>query len=353
MGYSIGQAGMVMGFFGAGAILGGYLGGRATDRFGFQVVQLTALAGGGLLFIVLGQLKSLPVICGFTFFLSMVNESFRPANATAVAHFSNDQNRTRCFSLNRLAVNLGWSVGAALGGFLASIHFSLLFWVDGITNLAAAFTLYRLLGAHVKLTAKAGTTQSVESNSPWSDRLYMAFITLIIVFAFCFFQMFSTLPAYYKLNLGFSSLFIGVVMAVNGLLITCVEMVLVYKLEGRQQATFYIPIGVTLCSIAYLLLNLVEVDHLQALIMILILTAGEIVAMPFMNAFWTSRSNETNRGQYAGVFTIAWSIAHTAGPLLGSLLAEHQGFSFLWYFISALCFASALGFAGLHWRNVK
>jgi predicted MFS family arabinose efflux permease len=80
------------------------------------------------------------------------------------------------------------------------------------------------------------------------------------------------------------------------------------------------------------------------------MTLGEILAMPFMNAFWASRSNQANRGQYAGLYTIAWSISHTTGPMIGSLIAEHQGFPALWWFISALCFLTGLGFCWLHRR---
>jgi len=353
MGYSISNAGLVMGCFGIGAVLGGYLGGKATDRFGFQKVQLFALAGGGILFLVLGQLRSFPVICTFSFILSLINESFRPANATAVAYYSTDANRTRCYSLNRLAVNLGWAVGAALGGFLASIDFHLLFWVDGITNLAAAALLLKLLGYGVATQAPVPAISTIVYGSAYKDRLYMMFIALTIFFGFCFFQIFSTLTAFYKLDIGFTAFFIGILMAINGLVITFTEMVVVYKLEGRQASTFYIPIGVLLCALAYVMLNLFRVDHLMAIVMIVVMTLGEIMAMPFMNAFWASRSNQANRGEYAGLYTIAWSIAHTTGPLLGSLIAEQQGFRGLWWFISALCVATALGFCWLHVRNVK
>src|SRR5579864_9056156 len=78
MGYSIGQAGAVVGVFGLGAICGGWLGGRLTDRIGFHRVQLFTLTGGGFLFMLLGQMKSYPLICGATFLLSLVNEAFRP-----------------------------------------------------------------------------------------------------------------------------------------------------------------------------------------------------------------------------------------------------------------------------------
>ncbi|MDP4218385.1 MAG: MFS transporter, partial [Bacteroidota bacterium] len=138
MGYSIGQAGVVMGMFGLGAVCGGFMGGRLTDQFGFHRVQWMTLTGGGVLFMVLGQMKSFPLICLCTFLLSLVNDAFRPANSTAIAHYSKEENRTRSYSLNRLAINLGWAVGGAIGGVLASINYHLLFWVDGATNIIAA-----------------------------------------------------------------------------------------------------------------------------------------------------------------------------------------------------------------------
>src|SRR6185369_12195407 len=100
------------------------------------------LTGGGILFIVLGLMQTFPLICLFTFLLSFVNEAFRPANSTAIASYSKEENRTRSYSLNRLAINLGWAVGSALGGVLATIRFELLFWVDGLTNITAALLMW-------------------------------------------------------------------------------------------------------------------------------------------------------------------------------------------------------------------
>src|SRR5437773_50018 len=62
MGYNVGQAGFVYGLFGAGAFIGAYLGGRLTDKYGFYPIQLFTLFGGGILFILLGQMRSFPLI---------------------------------------------------------------------------------------------------------------------------------------------------------------------------------------------------------------------------------------------------------------------------------------------------
>src|SRR5882724_8316372 len=195
MGYSLGRAGLVMGIFGLGAICGGFLGGRLTDKLGFHRVQLITLSGGGILFMVLGQMHTYPLICICTFLLSLVNEAFRPANSTAIAQYSKEENRTRSYSLNRLAINLGWAAGGAIGGLLASINYHLLFWVDGATNLVAALLLHYFLSpedgqAHRSGNEKAGTPVL----SPYKDKVYLKFVGLTILYDSCFFQLFSVLP---------------------------------------------------------------------------------------------------------------------------------------------------------------
>src|SRR5689334_10862680 len=54
-GYTLEQAGLVMATFGIGSILGGFIGGKLTDRFGFYYIQVISLFLNGVLFIVLGQ----------------------------------------------------------------------------------------------------------------------------------------------------------------------------------------------------------------------------------------------------------------------------------------------------------
>src|SRR5262245_25675166 len=63
MNVSIGDAAFVMSLFGAGSVAGALLGGRITDKIGFYYVQLCTLFGGGIMFIVLGQMKTYTAIC--------------------------------------------------------------------------------------------------------------------------------------------------------------------------------------------------------------------------------------------------------------------------------------------------
>ncbi|HLO37094.1 MAG TPA: MFS transporter, partial [Lacibacter sp.] len=281
MGYSLSQAGFVFGLFGAGAFTGAYIGGRLTDKIGFYKIQLITLLGGGLLFIVLGQMKSYPLICIFTFVLSFVNEAFRPANSTAIAFYSKEENRTRSYSLNRLAINLGWAVGSGLGGLIAHFNYELLFWIDGITNISAALLLYRLLKPPVQeLKKETVAAATVKALSAYKDKVYLWFILCSFLFAASFFQLFTNLSVYFKKERGFSEPFIGFLMAANGIFIVLTEMALIYRLEKRKTPLLFVVVGVLLTAMAFLLLNFLNTTHLVAMLIILFITVGEMLSMP-------------------------------------------------------------------------
>jgi predicted MFS family arabinose efflux permease len=347
MGYSIGQAGIVFGLFGFGAFTGAFLGGKLTDKIGFYPVQLITLIGGGILFMVLGQMKSYSLICLFTYLLSFVNEAFRPANSTAIAFYCKEENRTRSYSLNRLAINIGWAVGSGLGGLLAKHSYNLLFWVDGSTNIIAAFVMWYFLKP-VNYKPVKQRSGELPTTSAYQDKTYILFVVITAVFACCFFQIFTNLPVFFKRELHFSEPHIGLLMALNGVLIALIEMVLIYKLEGKRQSTFYITMGVAVVGLSFLLLILPGIGGFFALVMILLITIGEILAMPFMNTYWIGRTQNSNRGQYAALYTMAWSAAQCIGPLTGAQVVQHFNFTTLWWGVGCLALVASFAFWRLH-----
>ena len=355
IGYSTKLAGLVVGVYGIGSLAGAFLGGKISDRFGFYYTQFFALLCGGILFIVLGQMKSYVSICVCTFFLSMVNESFRPANATAIAHYSTPQNRTQAFSIVRLAINLGWGIGGALGGFLASFNYNLLFWVDGVTNIGAAF-LFLCLLPKVSLSQQRNpnknTTEKVKAKPAYTDKTFLYFIALQVLFAICFFQLFTTIPLYFKEGLHIDEFWIGVLLAMNGVIIAVIEMVLVFKLEGRWPYLRIITFGTTIMAVSFFVLNIHFIHSFSiAVTSMVLITFAEMITMPFMNSYYISRSTEGNRGQYAGYYTMAWSAAQVIGSTSGTQIAYAIGFTNLWWIIGGICLLTAFGYQKLLAKN--
>jgi predicted MFS family arabinose efflux permease len=154
----------------------------------------------------------------------------------------------------------------------------------------------------------------------------------------CFFQQFTTIPVFYREDFHLSVFFIGLIMAANGLLIALFEMVIIFKLEGRRPHLHFISTGVLLTGISYLLLDVSFInDTLLAVISMVIVTVGEILSMPFMNSYWITRTQSHNRGQYAALITVAWALAQTVGPFIGSVIAENWGFKILWIVVGVTC----------------
>jgi|SRR5664279_750558 len=345
IGFTLFQAGIVVGLFGAGSICGGYIGGKLTDRIGFYRIQLITLLGGGCLFILLGLMKNYTLICTFTFMLSLVNEAFRPANNAAISQYSRPENRTRSFSLNRLAINLGWAVGGTLGGFIAAFDYHLLFWIDGLTNIVAWVMLYYLLRPPPASKKEMHATPLPNKTpSPLKDRKFVLFMGLSILYALCFYQLYSTIPVYYKKVYHMSESFIGILMGLNGLIIVLIEMVLIFHLESKNKTLIMISNGLILTALSFVVYIILPLGVLTGLISVILVTFGEIWAMPFMNNYYNSRATSLNRGQYAGYYMMAWSLAMVVGPTGGSWIASHWGFNNLWWIATFVCLIAAILF---------
>ncbi|HEY0898993.1 MAG TPA: MFS transporter [Sphingobacteriaceae bacterium] len=349
--FSIVQAGYIMALFGAGSIAGAFIGGKITDKIGFYWLQVAALLSGGVFYILLSFMDTFLSLSIGTFILSMCNESFRPANATAVVHYSSKENRTRSYSLNRLAVNLGWSVGGALGGLLASIDYHLLFWVDGASNILAAILLLRLLKPNAAPVEAPEQVEGKVANSAYRDKVYLFFIVVTVLYAMCFFQLFSMQPVFFKTEWHLNEQFIGGLMALNGLIIAFSEMVIVHKVEGTRPPMIFIAFGVILVGIGYSIVNVLPPAAWVAVLAVVIMTMGEIFSLPFMNTYWISRTTDNNRGEYAGLYTMAWSAAQILAPTFGSQMILYLGYTSLWYTITLICFFSAAGFYYIYLRN--
>ncbi len=348
LGFDIAQAGVVMSMFGFGSLAGAYVGGKITDRYGFYDVQLGALFSGGLLFLLLGFMYSFWSVCLTTFILSVCNDAFRPANSTAVAHYSTPENRTRSYSLNRLAINLGWAFGGALGGFLASVNYHLLFWVDGFTNILSGLLLFKLMPRSTTVVPATVQKAKVSVGSAYRDGIYLWFLLFCILFAGCFFQLFTIQPVFFKTQWHFNETFIGILMSMNGLFIIAIEMVIVHSLDGRRNPLVFIAVGTLITGAGFILSDVLPATAWAAIAIMFFLTIGEIMSMPFMNSFWISRVTEGNTGQYAALYSMAWSVAQIGAPALGSIVVESFGYTVLWWGIGAVSVVAAAGFITLN-----
>jgi len=345
--FSKGNTGVVLACFGLGSILGTLSGGRLSDRYGFYPVMFWSLFSSGFMFILLQFMHSLPAVCVTIFFLGLIGEAFRPANTSSVASYSTPETRTRSISLLRLAVNIGFSIGPAIGGLLAhSLGYKWLFIADGITCITAALFFRFMLKPVKSVPQKAEFGEKpVKASSPFRDMPYMAFALMITLWAFAFMQFFSAIPVFYKEHYHLNEGQIGAFLAFNGLLIALFEMPFVYKIEGRIRQMTLIKWGAIAVGASYLIYLLPGSWFWVVTFSVVVITIGEMLSMPFASTYAMNRATDQNRGQYMAVYSLTYSIAHVLAPMVGLYVAGHFGYHTLWVMVAVLCLMSFAGLA--------
>jgi MFS family permease len=349
------DAGLVGTLFGAGAILGAGAGGKLTDVLGFRPIQIVSSLIGGILFLVFSQVKDFTSICALSFLISFFYDAFRPANFTAIAAYATPGKETRSYSLNRLATNIGFAVGISLGGIVASYNYQLLFIVDGVVSILVGLSIFWFLPAVKGFRKKvAEKVVGVVVRKPWQDVQFIKFMLLNAVFATCFFLMFRIVPVFYKEEWHLDEALIGLILAINGIIIALFEMVMISKIENKRSPQFYIALGVIIVSMSFAVLLLPKFLHVViAIISITCFTFGEMFSLPFINTFVIKRSNEFNRGQYAAGYMVSWSVAQILAPIIGFYVAAEFNYHILYIGITVMLLFCAYGFYTLNYKEAE
>jgi predicted MFS family arabinose efflux permease len=339
--FTLADVGWIMSAFGLGSVLGSWLGGKLTDKIGYYKIMVFSLVMSGILFICIQFLKTFVEISIGVFVLLAVADMFRPAMFVALSAYSKPENKTRSVTLIRLAINLGFSAGPAIGGFIiVTMSYGGLFWVDGITCILAGILLLKVLNP--KTTRTFDEIVVKNPKSAYKDTYYLIFMAAMILFSISFLQYFSTMPLYYKDVHLLNENKIGLLMGLNGLLIFIFEMPIVKYLEnGRYKKTTLIIIGAFLTGLSFLVLNFTSWVGVLVVGMLL-MTIGEMIAFPFSNAFALQRAKRGNQGEYMALYSIGFAIAHILGHNTGMQFVDRFGFDFTWYSVTSLMLVSIL-----------
>ncbi len=333
--FSISDVAWIMSAFGLGSVVGSWLGGKLTDQIGYYKVMTYSLLSTGVLFIVLQFLNTFIFFCIGIFLVMLVADMFRPAMFVALSAYSKPKNKTRSVTLIRLAINLGFSAGPAIGGIIiTTLGYGGLFWVDGVTCIAATLVLINVLNP--KTTKQLDDIKVENPKSAYGDKAFLIFLAAMLFFGIVFLQYFSTMPIYYKDAHFLTEFEIGILLGMNGFLIFVFEMPLIKWLENTKfTKTSLMLFGAVLTGLSFLILNLTNWVGVIVIGMLL-MTFGEMIAFPFSNAFAMDRAKKGNQGEYMALYSIAFSIAHIFGHNMGLQLIDNVGFDTTWFIVTGL-----------------
>jgi len=335
--FSYGEVGWIMVCFGLGSMLGSYLGGKLSDSIGFYKVMVFSLFVSGLLFFALQFITSFAGLCIAMFVIMTVADMFRPAMFVSLGAYAKPENRTRALTLVRLAVNLGFAAGPALGGLIImNIGYHGLFWVDGASCIIS-ISIFWLLVKEKKKTADEHTfVDDLPVKSVYKDRPFWVFLIVSFITAMIFFQLFTTLPLYHQEQYGLTEFQTGLLMTLNGFLIFLLEMPIVNYFDRKKVNKVKIVLFGSLCMALSFYVLLYNVWAGVLLINILFLTFGEMFAFPFSNSFALSRAPRGQEGRYMAFYTMSFSLAHIMSSKTGMEVIAHFGYQVNWMVMGTL-----------------
>jgi len=342
--FTYGEVGWIMVAFGLGSMLGSWLGGKLTDKIGFYKIMVFSLFTSGILFFILQYITSFWGLCLGMFGIMTIADMFRPAMFVSLSVYAKPENRVRALSLVRLAVNLGFAAGPTLGGLIIiGMGYQGLFWVDGSSCIIAILIFVLMVKEKKRIPLAVGDNpETIIKKSVYKDKPFWLLLFTIFIIVMVFFQIFTTLLLYHSEKFGLTEFQTGMLLSLNGLLVFLFEMPIVSIVERKNLNKIKIIAYGALCvSFGYLVLLLDSWIPILV-ISIILLSFGEILAFPFSNAVALNRAPKGQEGEYMGLFTMSFSLAHIACSKTGLDIIAHFGYLTNWIFMGTLGILAAL-----------
>jgi MFS family permease len=327
------QAGTALLVYGAAAFVSSPIMGKLADKIGALRVMKYSLFGTGIMYFIFSLTENYYLILLFSLLLSITNEAFRPANLSMITETVTPPQRRMAFTLNRLGINIGMSIGPVIGGFLTMLDYHLLFYANAITSIAAGVYLVNTNWSSAEPSGSEDkmlpdTILPVIRKSVFSDRNFMFFLAAIVPVNLVFFQILGVLPLYVVQDLGYTTAAFGIFAAINTVLIIFAEVPL-NDYMTRISYKKSLIIGAVFTAVGFGATAFAR-DTLPLVITILLWTVGEMIFFPVSAAYASETAPENRRGEYMGYYQMTFSFAFSAGPWVGTVIYQNFDAYTLW-----------------------
>ncbi|MFL6163967.1 MAG: MFS transporter [Jatrophihabitantaceae bacterium] len=343
-GYSAGQAGLALGLYGAGAVIGTFVGGSLSDRQSARTAMLTSMLGSAVLLASIVYLHNYLLIVLAVILVAAVSQVYRPAAQAMITELTPADRLVMVTAIYRLCLNLGTSAAPLLGVALVSVSYNLLFWGEALAALTyGLIALFFLPRSRPRPAAAAGDGQPATGQpAPAAetakdglgyrallrDHKYLLYLLGFLLMHLVYTQYTTTLPLAVKAA-GVNIWWYGAVISVNGAVIVACE-VWVTKFVQHWPLRRALLCGYGLLAAGY---GVYAIGVTPVLLMFgtLLWTVSEILGAPTVWSYPGRVAPARLRGRYFGALHSTASLGSTLGPILGVLVYVHVGQRvFLW-----------------------
>lgn len=353
------QAGMVLGMFSIFGVVGNFVGGALTDRFGRRKLILFGLVFSAVSTLSLGMANSLAILFPLAAFIGLLSDIAGPAHQAMMADILNEKQRQEGFGLMRVVGNLSWLIGPSIGGFLANRSFMLLFIMDAIISCIVAIIFYKFMPETKPQTEEL--TENKPHESIWQtirgyrivlkDFAFMAFIIATILMSAVYQQMYNSLSVFLRDNHNVNPQGYGFLMTTSAITVILFQFWVSRNIKDRPPFLI-MGLGTLFYMLGFTMFGIVALYDLF-ISAIVIITIGEMLVVPTSQTLATNFAPVEMRGRYMAIFGMTWLLPSAFAPMLAGLVLDNLNPNLLWYIAGILCAIAAFSFYILHLKLGK
>jgi MFS family permease len=344
------QAGILLGLFHLTGLIGNVIGGALSDRFGRKAIVLFGLVVSALSAVSMGLVNRLEIFYVLAMTVGLLSDVAGPAWQAMIADVLPENKRTEGFGVLRVVGNMTWIVGPTLGGIIATRSYMALFIMDAVASLITAVIIYRLIPETKPQTEEGHEEETLIKTiggygTVLKDRAFMAYILVSMAMTVVYIQMYNSLSVYLRDEHGVSAQGYGYVLTTSAI------TVILFQFRVSRRVKNYPPmlmmaLGAAFYMVGFSMYGFVSV-YIMFLVAMVIITIGEMIALPTSQSLAVSFSPADMRGRYMAVFSLAWSVPAIIGPTAAGIVMDNFNPHWVWYIGGLLCAVSVVSFIAL------
>lgn len=320
-GFSSVQAGIALGVYGAGSVVGVLVGGSLSDRLGPRRATLLSMSGTAGLTLAVLYLHRYGAVLGAVGLLAAIGQVYRPASAALLSEETPPHRQVMIFALYRLALNLGTTAAPLIGAALLAVSYRLLFWGEALAALGFAAIAAVALPAPRRVRQSSGEVSDVArcDKAPGyravvADRAFSLFLLAVLINSVVYIQYLTTLPLAMR-ERGLSTSWYGAMVAINGLIVITLELA-VTRVVQTWAARRVVAIGFTLLG-GGLAFYALPGGTGVFVVGTVVWSLAEIVGGPTIFAYPPQAAPDALRGRYIGAAQAMFGLGSAVGPVMG------------------------------------
>ncbi len=335
------------------------IGGTLSDKIGRKGLMIWSQLSRSVIFLAGGYAISkgstIWVLAAILLSQYLISSFFQPVASAMIADILPPKERSNGYALMRMAGNIGWGTGPAIGGFLFDISYSSLFYFTAVTFLVSGL----FVAFSVKETAVT-VRQPAKRQAPRGfgamaaafkrDKLFLFFCIVALLLFLTWGQFVSTLSVYMKKYVGLSSSQIGWLYFFNAALVIAFQY-LITQWTKKKNHFLLMMIGALLFAGSYAVMGWINSFGMLMVILVFI-TLGEMFAGPSGNTIASNMAKGNLYGRYQGIYSSISTLGWSLGPFIGGIMMDLiPNIKVFWLSMSSFGLLAFIGFLYLYLKK--